>query len=108
MLIRLANHLAHLWVRDPLVLYDEFLDVNNENQTDHFENIQGTNWQTLRWKPPPPPTEGSAHVGWRTEVCPVVLEHMLADCVPTQSLPAHDLTDIILVLYLSFAVWSCS
>jgi hypothetical protein len=25
-----------------------------ETDTDHFENIQSTNWQTMRFKPPPP------------------------------------------------------
>ena len=25
-----------------------------ESDLDHFENIQSTNWQTMRFKPPPP------------------------------------------------------
>ena len=27
-----------------------------DNDHDHFENIQSTNWQTMRFKPPPPGT----------------------------------------------------
>ena len=64
-----SQHLAHLFVRDPLVIYSEHVELDDEASTDHFENIQSTNWQTLRWKPPPP-SDGSAehpHVGWRTE-----------------------------------------
>lgn len=36
--------------------------------TDHFENIQSTNWNSVRWKPPPPQKAGDAHIGWRTEL----------------------------------------
>lgn len=30
---------------------------------DHFENIQSTNWQTIRFKPPPP----NSSIAWRVE-----------------------------------------
>lgn len=60
----LARHFAWLWVRDPLVIYREFLNQDNQSSFDHFENIQSTNWQTMRLKPPPP--ENSA-TGWRVE-----------------------------------------
>jgi len=60
---RLARHIAHLWSRDPLVIYEEGLDQDDEKSSDHFENIQSTNWQTVRFKPPPP---GSS-IGWRVE-----------------------------------------
>jgi glutamate--cysteine ligase catalytic subunit len=32
-------------------------------EMDHFENIQSTNWQTVRFKPPPP----HSPIGWRVE-----------------------------------------
>merc|ERR1712048_1491105 len=41
-------------------------------EIDHWENLQSTNWQTMRWKPPPP-SKGLAasssedHIGWRVE-----------------------------------------
>ncbi|KAI9007113.1 glutamate-cysteine ligase-domain-containing protein [Gaertneriomyces semiglobifer] len=61
---RLAKHYAHLFIRDPLVIFRELLDQDNELSSDHFENIQSTNWQTMRFKPPPPSTPS---VGWRVE-----------------------------------------
>eukprot|EP00124_Ichthyophonus_hoferi_P003024 Ihof_evm6s236 gene=Ihof_evmTU6s236 len=59
----MANHLAHLFIRDPLVIFEETLHVDNKNSTEHFENIQSTNWQTMRFKPPPP----NSDIGWRVE-----------------------------------------
>jgi glutamate--cysteine ligase catalytic subunit len=35
------------------VIYDERVTIDDETETDHFENLQSTNWQSLRWKPPP-------------------------------------------------------
>jgi hypothetical protein len=29
-------------------------EVDDEKFSDHFENVQSTNWQTVRFKPPPP------------------------------------------------------
>ncbi len=38
-----------------------------------FQNIQSTNWQTMRFKPPPP----SAPIGWRVEFRPTeVMSHI--------------------------------
>ena len=37
---------------------------------DHFENIQSTNWQTMRFKPPPPGDK----IGWRVEFRPCELQ----------------------------------
>jgi glutamate--cysteine ligase catalytic subunit len=44
---KLAKHVAHLFIRDPLVIYEEKVDMDDTNETDHFENIQSTNWQTV-------------------------------------------------------------
>ncbi|KAI9319784.1 glutamate-cysteine ligase-domain-containing protein [Dichotomocladium elegans] len=59
----LARHLAHLFIRDPLVIFKELLDQDDEASVDHFENLQSTNWQTVRFKPPPP----NSDIGWRVE-----------------------------------------
>lgn len=59
----LATHIAHLFIRDPLAIYEEKVEQDNSVSTDHFENIQSTNWNTMRFKPPPPGTD----IGWRTE-----------------------------------------
>eukprot|EP00551_Chaetoceros_affinis_P009362 CAMPEP_0203664844 /NCGR_PEP_ID=MMETSP0090-20130426/2177_1 /ASSEMBLY_ACC=CAM_ASM_001088 /TAXON_ID=426623 /ORGANISM="Chaetoceros affinis, Strain CCMP159" /LENGTH=928 /DNA_ID=CAMNT_0050528221 /DNA_START=241 /DNA_END=3027 /DNA_ORIENTATION=- len=65
----LSQHIAHLFIRDPLVIFDGAVEeVDNETQTEHFESIQSTNWQTVRWKPPPPRNNpNDPHIGWRTE-----------------------------------------
>jgi glutamate--cysteine ligase catalytic subunit len=43
-------------------------EVDDETQTEHWESIQSTNWQTVRWKPPPPRNDpNDPHIGWRTE-----------------------------------------
>ncbi|KAJ3369351.1 hypothetical protein HDU91_007272 [Kappamyces sp. JEL0680] len=59
----LAKHYAHLFIRDPLVVFRELLDVDDRRSSDHFENIQSTNWQTMRFKPPTP----GSPIGWRVE-----------------------------------------
>lgn len=53
--------------RDPLVIFDGAVEeVDDATATEHFENIQSTNWQTVRWKPPPPREhEDSPRIGWR-------------------------------------------
>lgn len=61
---RLARHIAHLFIRDPLVMYDQMIDIDDTTHTEHFENIQSTNWQTVRFKIPP---SDNAAVGWRVE-----------------------------------------
>ncbi|KAH9166432.1 glutamate-cysteine ligase catalytic subunit [Lactarius sanguifluus] len=59
----LSKHIAHLFIRDPIVIFSELIDQDDSQSTDHFENIQSTNWQTLRFKPPPP----KSSIGWRVE-----------------------------------------
>jgi glutamate--cysteine ligase catalytic subunit len=66
----MAQHMAHLFIRDPLVLFKEKLDIDDELETDHFENIQSTNWQTMRFKPPPI----QSTIGWRVEFRPTELQ----------------------------------
>ena len=61
----LAAHFGHLFIRDPLIVYDEDLEKVNLNETKRFDMIQSTNWQTLRFKPPVLSSEGA---GWRVEV----------------------------------------
>ncbi|XP_043535519.1 glutamate--cysteine ligase catalytic subunit isoform X3 [Chiloscyllium plagiosum] len=66
----LAQHIAHLFIRDPLTLYAEKINLDDANESDHFENIQSTNWQTMRFKPPPPNSE----IGWRVEFRPMEVQ----------------------------------
>lgn len=60
---RLATHFAHLFIRDPIVVFEEDLQELDLSKTDHFENIQSTNWQHMRFKPPP----ADNSIGWRVE-----------------------------------------
>nr|CDS33987.1 glutamate cysteine ligase catalytic subunit [Hymenolepis microstoma] len=66
----LAKHIAHLFIRDPIAVYAERLEIHDENDTDHFENIQSTNWQSMRFKPPPP----NSNIGWRVEFRPMEVQ----------------------------------
>ncbi|KAG5513662.1 hypothetical protein PMAC_000700 [Pneumocystis sp. 'macacae'] len=59
----LANHISHLFIRDPLVIFSDLLTQDNKTESGHFENIQSTNWHAVRFKPPPPGTD----IGWRVE-----------------------------------------
>jgi len=63
----LAQHIAHLFIRDSVSLFSEKVHQNDQEDSDHFENIQSTNWQTMRFKPPPP----RSTIGWRVEFRPV-------------------------------------
>lgn len=69
----LSRHVAHLFIRDPLVIFDDALEVDDELESDHFENIQSTNWWSVRFKPPPPKSD----IGWRVEFR--VMEVQLTD-----------------------------
>ncbi|CBF83306.1 glutamate--cysteine ligase [Aspergillus nidulans FGSC A4] len=60
----LATHFAHLFIRDPIVIFSEDLEELDLNKADHFENLQSTNWQHMRFKPPPPEKDD---IGWRVE-----------------------------------------
>lgn len=62
----LATHFAHLFIRDPLVVYTKDLDSFDPTATNLFDSLQTTNWNTVRFKPPASqsPTE---RMGWRVE-----------------------------------------
>ncbi|KAG9831455.1 GCS-domain-containing protein, partial [Aureobasidium melanogenum] len=66
----LATHFAHLFIRDPIVVFNEDLKELDLNKVDHFENLQSTNWQHMRFKPPPPGND----IGWRVEVRPMEIQ----------------------------------
>ncbi|TNN00069.1 hypothetical protein fugu_013101 [Takifugu bimaculatus] len=66
----LAQHIAHLFIRDPISVFKERLNLDDENDSDHFENLQSTNWQTMRFKPPPP----NSDIGWRVEFRPMEVQ----------------------------------
>jgi len=54
-------------VRDPIPTYDyEHLDdsYSPKDTNAHFENLQSTNWNSMRFKPPP---ALDSKIGWRVE-----------------------------------------
>ena len=64
---RLAFHIASLFVRDPVPTYDyEHQDEGYSPllTTAHFENLQSSNWNSMRFKPPP---SLDSSIGWRVE-----------------------------------------
>lgn len=67
----IARHVGFLFSRDPLVIYSHKIDsVNDLIASDHFENLQSTNWNSVRFKPPPPSVDGvngNPKIGWRVE-----------------------------------------
>ncbi|OBT51957.1 glutamate-cysteine ligase [Pseudogymnoascus sp. 24MN13] len=67
---RLATHFAHLFIRDPIVIFAEDLTTLDLTKTDHFENLQSTNWQHMRFKPPP----AGVDIGWRVEFRPMEIQ----------------------------------
>ncbi|KAI0390434.1 glutamate-cysteine ligase [Xylariaceae sp. FL0594] len=66
----LATHFAHLFIRDPIVIFNEDLQELDLTKTDHFENLQSTNWQHMRFKPPP----AGSDIGWRVEFRPMEIQ----------------------------------
>jgi glutamate--cysteine ligase catalytic subunit len=66
----LATHFAHLFIRDPIVVFNEDLKELDLAKADHFENLQSTNWQHMRFKPPPPGSD----MGWRVEFRPMEIQ----------------------------------
>ncbi len=54
-------------MRDPIPTYDyEHEDEGYDPKltTAHFENLQSTNWNSMRFKPPP---SADSKIGWRIE-----------------------------------------
>lgn len=57
----IANHVALLFERDPLIYYESNEEVQDEVKYDDFENIQSSNWRSTRFKIP-------IDDGWRVEL----------------------------------------
>mmetsp|Transcript_1775 Transcript_1775/g.1953 ORF Transcript_1775/g.1953 Transcript_1775/m.1953 type:complete len:319 (+) Transcript_1775:972-1928(+) len=60
---RLAYHFASLFCHDSLVIFKDRIDYDSES-TEHFENLNSTNWNSVRFKPPP---ALDSPIGWRVE-----------------------------------------
>ncbi|KAL9119343.1 MAG: hypothetical protein Q9187_004107 [Circinaria calcarea] len=62
----LATHFAHLFIRDPVVASTKDLTSFDPTATNHFDMLQSTNWNTVRFKPPPSQSPKET-TGWRVE-----------------------------------------
>jgi len=62
---KMVRHLGFLFSRDPLIVFSDKIYVDNTQTTNHFENLQSTNWNNSRFKPPP---SFDSEVGWRVEL----------------------------------------
>ncbi|XP_063851071.1 glutamate--cysteine ligase catalytic subunit-like [Scylla paramamosain] len=63
---QMALHISHLFIRDSISLFSERIHQDDVREMDHFENIQSTNWQSMRFKVPPI----NSNIGWRVEFRP--------------------------------------
>eukprot|EP00927_Polykrikos_kofoidii_P073881 TRINITY_DN69899_c0_g1_i1.p1 TRINITY_DN69899_c0_g1~~TRINITY_DN69899_c0_g1_i1.p1 ORF type:complete len:649 (-),score=94.82 TRINITY_DN69899_c0_g1_i1:117-1979(-) len=59
----LSKHVAHILARDPLMVFEDRMDIDDAVEADHWEQLQGTNWNNVRFKPPP----CKGDIGWRVE-----------------------------------------
>lgn len=51
---RIAEHICNLFVKDPILIYEKKILINDPHDMSHFINLQSTNWNSLRFKPPVP------------------------------------------------------
>tara|TARA_Y100000991_G_scaffold214056_1_gene200972 strand:- start:410 stop:2050 length:1641 start_codon:yes stop_codon:yes gene_type:complete len=62
----LNKHISHLFLRDPIIMYEKDIekDINSlENEKDFFVNINSSNWNNVRLKPPLSDKES-----WKVEI----------------------------------------
>ena len=60
------KHISYLFLRDPIIMYEKDLNKNKlitENETDFFVNINSSNWNNVRLKPPL-----NAKDSWKIEI----------------------------------------
>uniref|UniRef100_A0A7E4ZRV4 Glutamate--cysteine ligase n=1 Tax=Panagrellus redivivus TaxID=6233 RepID=A0A7E4ZRV4_PANRE len=69
--VHLARHISHMFIRDPLQVFAERVEQDDEKSTEHFETIQSSNWMNMRFKPPPP---DHPQIGWRVEFRPTEVQ----------------------------------
>lgn len=68
---RLADHFAHLFARDPLVIFSRDAEMDRPESTAVFQAIQSTTYPTVRFKAPPSPR---SDIGWRVEFRPMEVQ----------------------------------
>lgn len=66
----MAQHIANLFIRDPLFLYNEYVHENDEDDTYHFDCVHVVNWRSMRLKRP----SQDPDCGWRVEFRPCEIQ----------------------------------
>ncbi|ODO00057.1 hypothetical protein I350_06681 [Cryptococcus amylolentus CBS 6273] len=61
---KMADHIAHIFIRDPLIQMSDAIDQDDETSTIHFDGINTASWPSVRFKPPPL----DSAMGWRVEL----------------------------------------
>jgi glutamate--cysteine ligase catalytic subunit len=73
----MARHVSSLFIRDPILVYEDTLErIGNKGSifsTDEFENIQSSNWRSMRFKLPSPSGK-KGEDGWKVEVRPMEIQ----------------------------------
>ncbi|KAJ8034867.1 Glutamate--cysteine ligase catalytic subunit [Holothuria leucospilota] len=68
--IHLARHMSYIFIRDPIILYEENIHQIPEQDTQHIDNMLSTNWLSVRLKPP----AANGRMGWRVEFRPLEVD----------------------------------
>lgn len=66
----MAQHIANLFIRDPLFLYKEYVHQIDEDDTYHFDCVHVVNWRSMRLKRP----STDPDCGWRVEFRPCEIQ----------------------------------
>ena len=49
---RFAEHICNLFVREPMIVFEKKVKVEDKEDPAHFISLMSTNWNSLRFKPP--------------------------------------------------------
>uniref|UniRef100_A0A914XYW3 Glutamate--cysteine ligase n=1 Tax=Panagrolaimus superbus TaxID=310955 RepID=A0A914XYW3_9BILA len=70
--VPIAQHIANMFIRDPLLVLKDQIEQDDESCTDHFDYLQISVWNSMRFKPPPP--DNDSNIGWRVEFRPTEIQ----------------------------------
>lgn len=68
---RFSEFIAQLFVREPMIVFEKYVNIENKNDPSHFLNLMSTNWNSLRFKPP---LEKDGDLNYKIEVRPCDLQ----------------------------------
>ena len=71
----IAKHIAYLFTRDPVIMYEkdiEDIEKNNPENSNFFQNINSSNWNNVRFKPPL-----NENDSWKLEIRMLDLQYTL-------------------------------